>query len=136
MIQVEASRIIERSIDAVWAYLSNLDNMPAWDPGLLEVKWRRPLALGSVVEMHDASPLLRLVSSFIRAPVFEVSEVENGRRIGLRVSADRGRSWLHAVYSLEPVGPTGRCHENSVAPRRTRLEAVGARVAWSGHPRT
>jgi hypothetical protein len=121
MIRVEASRSIGRPIDDVWSYLANLDNMPAWDPGLVEVKWRPPLALGSTVEMHDASPILRLVSALV-LPVFTLSQFEPGRRIGLRASRDGGRSWLEAVYSLEALGP----RETKI----TRVMTVNGRGPW------
>jgi hypothetical protein len=122
MIQVEANRVIERPIEDVWAYMSNLDNMPAWDPGLIEVKWHRPLALGTTVEMRDASPLLKLVGRLVRAPSFEINELEDGRRFGLRATPDGGRSWLQAVYSLEPVGP----HQTKV----TRVAAIHGAGGW------
>jgi uncharacterized protein YndB with AHSA1/START domain len=105
LIRVEASRVIERPIADVWAYLSNLDNMPAWDPGLIEVEWHPPLALGAAIEMRDESPIFRLASRLVRLPTFAISELEDGRRIGLRATPDGGKSWLEAVYSLERLGP-------------------------------
>ena len=102
MIQVRASRVIDRPIVDVWAYLSNLDNMPSWDPGLVAVEWRRPLTVGSVVVLRDSSPLFRMASRLVPLPRFVVSELEPGRRLGLWASPDRGKSWLHAVYSLDP----------------------------------
>jgi len=115
VIRVEASRVVGRATDEVWAYLSDLDNMPAWDPGLVEARWRRPLAIGETVELRDASPLLKLVGRLIRLPTFAVSELEEGRRLGLRASPDEGKSWLEAVYTLESLGP-----------RETKITRVGS----------
>jgi hypothetical protein len=112
VIRVEASRVIERPIGDVWAYLSNLDNMPAWDTGLVRIAWQPPLRLGMEVEMHDASPILRLLDRLVGPFVFKVSEYEEARRFGLRVM--RGKSRLEAVYSLD-----------SVDAERTRITRVG-----------
>jgi hypothetical protein len=115
VIRVEASRIVGRATDEVWAYLSDLDSMPAWDPGLVEVRWHRPLGLGATVQMRDASPLLRIIGRLIRLPTFKISELEEGRRLGLRASPDGGKSWLEAVYILEALGP-----------RETKITRVGS----------
>lgn len=101
MIHVEASRQIERPIQEVWAYIANLDNMPTWDPGLVSVKWQPPLRPGLPIEMHDASPLLRVLDRIVGPFVFTVSDYEEGKSFGVRVS--RGRSSLEAIYSLEAV---------------------------------
>lgn len=122
MIRVEASRIIDRAPEDVWAYVSNLDNMPAWDPGLVEVKWDPPLVLGAMVEMRDASRVLTLVSRLVRSPTFVVSELEDGRRFGLRATPDGGKSWLEAVYSIEPIGPR--------QTRVTRVASLHGHGGW------
>jgi hypothetical protein len=121
MIQVEASRVIDRRIEDVWAYMSNLDNMPSWDPGLIEIKWHRPLEVGATIEMRDASPVLTFVGKLVRLPRFEVSELEDGRRLGLRATPDGGRSWLQAAYSLERVGP-----QRTIVTRVASIHGAGA----------
>lgn len=47
MMSVQASTIVERPPDTVWAYISNLDNLKDWDPGVVGVDWQPPLGPGS-----------------------------------------------------------------------------------------
>jgi ligand-binding SRPBCC domain-containing protein len=35
MIRLEATTIVERRPEDVWAYVSNLDNLKEWDPGVV-----------------------------------------------------------------------------------------------------
>jgi Polyketide cyclase / dehydrase and lipid transport len=120
MLTVEASRVIERPIGEVWKYMSNLDNMPAWDPGLVEVKWRPPLRLGMDIEMHDASPLLRMLDQWLGPFVFRVSALEDEQRFGIRLQ--RGTSSMEAVYSLQPI--------DAQHTRVTRVATADGKGAW------
>jgi hypothetical protein len=118
MFRVEASCVIERPISDVWAYISNLDNQPAWDPGLVEVKWKPPLGDGSLVELRDDSLLLRLLGrASDRATVTEYRE---GRAFALRFS--HGPSFLQAKYELDPV--------ESGHTRLTRVAILNGIGAW------
>jgi hypothetical protein len=102
----------------VWAYISNLDNQPAWDPGLVEVKWKAPLGEGSRVELRDDSLLLRLLGrASDRATVTEYRE---GRVLALRIS--HGSSFLQAKYELAPV--------DSGHTRLTRVAILNGVGAW------
>ena len=38
MIKAEQSMIINRPVEEVWEYLSNVENMAKWDQGVLEAK--------------------------------------------------------------------------------------------------
>ncbi len=102
MIHVEASRVIARPMQEVWAYLSNLDNMPSIDPGLLKVAWHPPMRPQTRIEMYDASPVIRFASRIV-PPVFTVTDFEDGRRFGLGLV--RGPSSMRTVYSLEAPTP-------------------------------
>jgi ligand-binding SRPBCC domain-containing protein len=35
MIRVKATTIVERRPEDIWAYVSNLDNLKEWDPGVV-----------------------------------------------------------------------------------------------------
>jgi uncharacterized protein YndB with AHSA1/START domain len=102
VIRVEASRVIARPTDEVWAYVTNLGNMPSWDPGLVAVRWQAPMRTGTRVEMDDASRILRLVGRIV-PPVFSVTHYEDGRSFALSLS--RGASSMKTVYALEALGP-------------------------------
>jgi uncharacterized protein YndB with AHSA1/START domain len=102
VIRVEASRVIARPIEAGWGYIADLDNMPTWDPGLARVRWQAPLRQGARIELHDTSPVLRLVSRIV-PPVFTVTDYEGGRRFAFGIS--RGASSIETVYSLESTSP-------------------------------
>jgi hypothetical protein len=120
MIRVEASRVIDRPIEDVWAYMANLDNMPDWDPGLMEVSWQPPLRLGLDVRMQDESPMLSWIERVLGPFIFRVTEFEATRRFGLRVT--RGASYLEAIYTLEPAGPEGT--------RVTRVSTLDGHGPW------
>jgi len=36
--KIKASAIVERPVEEVWKFMTDLENTPKWDPGVLEVK--------------------------------------------------------------------------------------------------
>jgi carbon monoxide dehydrogenase subunit G len=47
MISLEASVVVNAPPEKVWNFMSNLDTMVQWSPGVLEVKWQSPISVGS-----------------------------------------------------------------------------------------
>ena len=53
MIKTEQSMIVNRPVEEVWEYLSNVENMPKWDKGVLEARLTSegPVGVGSTVQI-------------------------------------------------------------------------------------
>jgi uncharacterized protein YndB with AHSA1/START domain len=46
MAKIEASVMIDRPVEDVWKFMTNLSNLPKWDSGVLEAKQTSPEPLG------------------------------------------------------------------------------------------
>jgi hypothetical protein len=103
MIRVEASTIVERRAEAVWAYVSNLDNLKEWDPGVVDVSWQRPLEMGSSFTITANVAGSRVGDGRISA--FEPNRTfawETRVRAPGWVTGG-GRSWVRGTYTTEPI---------------------------------
>jgi carbon monoxide dehydrogenase subunit G len=103
MFKVEATILVDRPASEVWEYIADLDNLKAFDPGVVEVQWQRPLTLGAVFVITIALRGLHLVGDA------RVTDLEPGRRIGWdsrprlpRRVTGGGRSHLLGVYVTDP----------------------------------
>ena len=122
MYRIEASTVVERSAEDVWAYITDLSMLKAWDPGVLEVTWTPPARLDQtftiVVDLIGGRPLVgdaRIVTC------------EPGRRIGWEARPQApgwvtggGRTFLIGTYSTEPISA-----DRTRLTRRLELEPHG-----------
>ena len=122
MYLIEASTVVERSAQDIWAYMADLSKLKAWDPDVLEVRWTPPARLDQtftiVVDLMGGRPLVgdaRIVA------------YEPGRRIGWEARPQApgwvtggGRSHLTATYSTEPMSD-----DRTKLTRRLELEPRG-----------
>ena len=62
MYRIEASTVVERSAEDIWAYIADLSMLKAWDPDVLEVRWTPPARLDQtftiVVDLIGGRPLV------------------------------------------------------------------------------
>ena len=98
MIQVKASVHIRRSPEEVFAYLSNFENNPQWQSGMVSAKFTSPgpLRVGSTYSQE---------ARFLGRPViseFEVIEFEPGRRV--KITSTSGTFPITVTRSVEPDG--------------------------------
>jgi hypothetical protein len=127
VITVEASTTIARPVDDVWAFLSDLDTVKAWDPETVDVTWRPPIQVGATFTIR-ARAFGRTAAATAR-----ITEYEPFRRIGWEI--DERRRWLglehrlsaRVSYVMDPIdaGSTN-------LSRREVAEVTGAlfRVIW------
>ncbi len=96
MIQVKASVYIRRSPEEVFAYLSNFENNPKWQSGMVSAKFTSPgpLQVGSTYSQE---------ARFLGRPViseFEVVEYEPGRRV--KITSTSGTFPITVTRFVEP----------------------------------
>ncbi|MGH2451895.1 MAG: SRPBCC family protein [Candidatus Limnocylindria bacterium] len=95
-IEAQASTTIQRPTEAVFAYVSRLENLPEWQPSTVDVR-----ANGSGVAVGTKAKAHFHVAGRNWASDLEVSEYEAGRRIGYRAKSPVPG---HYVIALEPEG--------------------------------
>jgi uncharacterized protein YndB with AHSA1/START domain len=99
MTQVEASTVIDRPVEAVFAFVADLENNPRWESNFLEVRRLsgEPSGVGAAYEC-----VLRLPGQRVTSRI-EVTELVPNRRISFR--GDRPAS-ARPVGSItfEPAG--------------------------------
>jgi Polyketide cyclase / dehydrase and lipid transport len=120
MYRVEASTVVERSAEDIWAYIADLSMLKAWDHDVLEVRWTAPARLEQtftiVVDLVGGRPLVGDAG---------IVTCEPGRRIGWEARPQApgwvtggGRSFLIGTYITEPISrrwaagstmPSGLC---------------------------
>ncbi len=97
MTKVEESIIINRPVEAVWKFLSNIENMPKWDRGVIEARQTSegPMGVGSTVQ------IVRQFFGRRRIGSFRVSDVVPNRTVAIQANA----KWLTAQvrHTFEPV---------------------------------
>ena len=101
MIQVKASVHIQRSPEEVFKYLSNFENNPQWQSGMVSAKFTSPgpLRVGSTYSQE---------ARFLGRPVFsdfEVVEHEPGRRV--KITSTSGTFPITVTRMVEPDGDGG-----------------------------
>jgi Polyketide cyclase / dehydrase and lipid transport len=99
---IESNTLIQRRSEEVWGLISDLTTLKEWDPGVIEVRWQRPIGVGGT---------FTIIAEFLgrqrEAPAV-ITEYEPDRRIGWRIFQEGtwvtwGKTALDAVYSIEPV---------------------------------
>lgn len=101
MIQIKASVHIQRPPEEVFAYLSNFENNPKWQSGMVSAKFTSPgpLRVGSTYSQE---------ARFLGRPViseFTVIEYEHGRRV--KIASTSGTFPITVTRMVEPDGDGG-----------------------------
>ena len=106
MTKVEASVVIDRPVEDVWKFMSDMSNDPKWNPETLEVKQvsAGPLAVGTILDDRHPKQTLR-----IRLYEYEpnrkfgyesISGPLKGSRVSYSVETVEGKTRLN--LTLEP----------------------------------
>lgn len=101
MIRVNAAVHIQRSPEEVFAYLSNFENNPKWQSGMVSARFTSPgpLGVGSTYSQE---------ARFLGRPViseFEVIEYEPGRKV--KITSTSGTFPITVTRFVEPDGAGG-----------------------------
>ena len=101
MIQIKASVHIRRSPEEIFAYLSNFENNPKWQSGMVSARFTSPgpIGVGSTYSQE---------ARFLGRPViseFEVIEYEPGRRV--KITSTSGTFPITVTRMVEPDGGGG-----------------------------
>ena len=102
MIKIEKSIIINRPVEEVWKFLSNIENATKWDRGVLEARQTSegPIGVGSTLQTR------RQMLGWQRIGKLRVSEYVPNRVIALQASL--GRMTAQIRYGFESVEGTTR----------------------------
>ncbi len=97
MIKIEKSIIINRPAEEVWKFLSNVENMPKWDRGVLEARQTSegPAGVGSTVQVA------RQLLGRRRIGTLRVSEYAPNRMVALQASL--GQMKAQTGFTFESV---------------------------------
>lgn len=95
-IEAQARTMIRRPAEAVFAYVSKLENLPEWQPSTVDVR-----ANGNGVRVGTKAKVHFHFAGRNWASDLEVSEYEAGRRIGYRANSPVPG---HYVIALDPEG--------------------------------
>jgi len=97
MIKFEKSIIIHRPVEEIWKFLSNVENMPKWDRGVLEAKQTSegPPGIGSTMQIR------RQFLGRQRIAELRVSEYVPNRKMSLQGSL--GAITVQTGFTFEPV---------------------------------
>jgi len=98
----EHSEVINRPIGEVFAFLSNFENNPRWEPGVLETHQlsEGPLGIGTLLS-EKRQFMWRQVSSTYTVTEYELNEI-----FGLQTTS--GPMHIKAQYAFEPIGDATR----------------------------
>lgn len=98
MIKLEQSIIINRPVEEVWKFMSNIENATKWDRGVLEAKQTSegPIGIGSMLQTR------RQMLGRQRIGKLRVSEYVPNRLIALQASLGQIAA-AQIRYSFEPV---------------------------------
>ena len=101
MYRIEASTVVERPAQDVWAYLADLNQLKSWDPDVLDVRWTPPARLDQtftiVVDLISGRPLVgdaRIVACEPGRRIW-VGGASSGARLGHRWRAESPDSHVH-----------------------------------------
>ena len=98
MIKIEKSIIINRPVEEVWKFMSNIENATKWDRGVLEAKQTSegPIGVGSTLQTR------RQMLGRQRIGKLRVSEYVPNKIIALQASLGQIAA-AQIRYSFEPV---------------------------------
>ncbi len=94
MIRIEASATVNAPIERVWEFMSNFDTLTQWDPGVIEVKWERPIGIGSIVVVTA-----QLIGR--RTANMKITDWEPNRKLGVETRS--GGAKANTLITMEPV---------------------------------
>jgi carbon monoxide dehydrogenase subunit G len=113
MIETEGSILVNRPVDDVFAFVSDVSNDPKWDPDLLQVERRfeEPIHEGATFDVHF-KPFLGASTCAMKVTGYEQNrrEVREGRP---------GLMQARATFLFEPVESGTRII------RRTQIQPLG-----------
>jgi uncharacterized membrane protein len=99
MIKVEASTVINRPVEAVFAFVADLENNPKWETNFVEVKRvsPEPLGVGTVYQC-----VLRLPGQRVTSRI-EITEFTPNQRISFRGDRPASAKPVGSI-TFEPLG--------------------------------
>ena len=95
MTRIENSVIIDRPVEAVWKFYTDLSNLPTLDPDIREARHDSPgsLGMGSTFSLKGDKWIL----------VFQVTESEPYRKLAYECISPESLKGSTDRYSLEPI---------------------------------
>jgi uncharacterized protein YndB with AHSA1/START domain len=100
MLKVEQSVVIDKPVEQVWSFLTDFQNTPKWDIGVLETRQTSegPAGLGTTFE--NIGPFLG--RSAVRE--YKVTEYEPNRRVTVKlITPAKFVKQAEVSYTFEPV---------------------------------
>ena len=99
MINVEASTVINRPIEAVFSFVADLENNPKWETNFVEVKRvsPEPLGVGTIYQCVLRVPGQRVTSRI------EITEFKPNQRISFRGDQPASAKPVGSI-TFEPLG--------------------------------
>jgi carbon monoxide dehydrogenase subunit G len=97
MTKIESIAVIDRPAEVVWKFISDNNNAPKWNPGVLELKQisTGPLGVGTTLQSRWSTRLSLAVS--------RITEFEPGRKLTAEVTSPRMLMGSRESLSLETV---------------------------------
>ena len=97
MTKFEKRILINRPVEEVWKFISNIENMPRWDRGVLEARQTSegPMGVGSTVQV------VRQFLGRRRIGNFRVADVVPNRTVAIQAGGMGVRGEVR--YTFEPV---------------------------------
>jgi uncharacterized protein YndB with AHSA1/START domain len=97
MTRIEASVVIDRSAERVWKFISDNNNAPKWNPGVLELKQvsAGPLGVGTTLQSKWSTRPFLAES--------RITEYEPNQRITAEVTSPQMMRGTREILSLENV---------------------------------
>jgi carbon monoxide dehydrogenase subunit G len=98
MIRVEGNVEINRPIEQVWSFLTNIDNASKWDTGIIEAKQTSdgPVGLGTTIDAVSESRNKRRILKV------KVTEYDLNKKVAWTVD-DAGFGTGNIIYNFESV---------------------------------
>ena len=98
MIRLEHSVVIKRPIEEVFAFVTDFDNLPQWDPAVLEAKITSEGPVGVGTTLRE---VFLLLGRKVELPG-EITEYEPNRKFGFKATS--GPMPAEVTMTLEPAG--------------------------------
>jgi len=106
MVRIDKNITINRPVEDVWQYLTNLENMPLWDRDVIEAKQISDGTIG-------AGTTVKVIDTLIgrRSGLLQIIEFSPYNRFVIRAAA--GPSIGNLEFTLEPVSDGTKVREIS-----------------------
>jgi len=109
--RIEATAIVDRPVEEVWDFMTDLENTPKWDPGVLEAKQTSegPKGVGTTIQTRhprnrtlnsraiEYEPNHRFALEFTSGPI-------KGTRVSYSTEAVEGKTKLTRTFDLKFSG--------------------------------